>query len=56
MTVEGITKSLRMAAVGKKGQLMFSRIDNPSLPPREVMLASRFVIRSSTTPTTKKEG
>ena len=45
-------KEIGSAAV----ELMFSRIDNPSLPPREVMLASRFVIRSSTTPTTKKEG
>ena len=35
-------------------ELMLSRIENPSLPPREVMLASRFVARSSTTPTIKK--
>ena len=45
-------KEIGSAAV----ELMFSRIDNPSLPPREVMLASRLVIRSSTTPTTKQEG
>ena len=35
-------------------ELMLSRIENPSLPPREVMLASRFVARSSTTRMTKK--
>ena len=40
-------------------ELMFSRIKTPSLPPREVRLASRFVARASTMyfrkPTKEKE-
>ncbi|MBQ6327866.1 MAG: substrate-binding domain-containing protein, partial [Kiritimatiellae bacterium] len=40
-------------------ELMFSRIETPSLPPREVRLASRFVARASTMyfrkPTKEKE-
>ena len=35
--------------------LMLSRIENPSLPPREVMIASRFVARASTQ-TNKRKG
>lgn len=30
-------------------ELMFSRIENPALPPREIKLASRLVVRDSTT-------
>ena len=29
-------------------ELMFSRIENPALPPREITLASRLVVRDST--------
>ena len=34
--------------------LMLSRVENPTLPPREIMLASRLVIRASTTPSDRK--
>lgn len=35
--------------------LMFSRIANPALPPREVMLSARFIARASTTTAKGKE-
>jgi LacI family transcriptional regulator len=35
-------------------ELMLSRVENPSLPPREMMIASQFVARASTAPFAKK--